>query len=787
MKKIILSVLLMFWGVSIFAQDPWTDRFEAYQKIRSNAKLYVHFDKNVYAENETVWFTAYLIDNRHIDKHHILSVSMIRESDNKVVLEDRFEMKKGLTFGSMFIPDSVPTGNYRFLAITDLQVNGEPEAAFTQYITLKSVAEPPFKTRMNILGVNDNTYKVAVYSTTTDNLFFNKPADVTYTYGNVHKTVKTDNSGRALIEIDYQKDLNDPTLYVKVLYGKDSTYVNMPLKDPKNIVDVKFYPEGGHIVAGLTNHVGWEIKDGNKRPVAMVGYVLKNDIPIDTVRSNVYGIGKFALLAEPGANYTLRFTGNKNFQDISFALPSAIADGIALHIPEAVVKDTLVFDLQANKSQQLGIRLHNYKTSYIYTKIDVQSGKKTWRIPVSRLPKGLVAFTITDTDEKPLAERLFFAHYDNEEKVNLSTGKNKYNTREKVSLKLNPKNINSQAIVSIAVVHDSRIEAGKMTDIENYAYLQNELVALPVQTDGSIYRQKNYMEDILLIKGWRKYSWNELANISGKDTNPIYSNLRYTGTVSRGKKIVSEIVHVGVMDGKNIHMIQTDDKGRFDFNTPELYAETGRKLFMFVNNDKKGTYQLAVQNQLLETGKKLALLPSMETKPPLQPQADNSDLFFKAGEKSIRIDEVLVTRAQAKGALGPNACGDYVCIYNVLNCRVHYGDPRNTSPIAGKTYNSGRKKKVVYAGCSITDKSMFFKAEGIHLAKEYYVEEYDDPQEPAFHSTVYWNHALLLNKNKEVTIDFYTGDIVGKYRIIVQGIGQDEVIYGQQVFEVTDR
>lgn len=783
MKKLLLACFICLSTLYIFAQDPLAENFKLYQKTSSTGLMFVHFDKNVYSNNEMVWFTGYLINSRDMSKHHLMSVSVIRESDNKVVLEDRFVMKNGFSFGSFNLPDSIAAGNYRLLAITDYTINNLPEASFTQPITIKSVLEPPFKASMKIMASNNKENKVMVSATTADNRFLAKPAEVTYTYGNIKKTIQTDASGQAVITLPQLDNLTDGNLYVKLHYDKDSTSINMPIIQPKGSPSIKFYPEGGNLISGLINNIGWEVRDRQTKPIATKAYLYKNDKAIDTINADAYGLGAFKLFVEDDAKYTLKVTGN-NLKDTLFTLPNALKDGIALHVIDAVVTDTIKINIRAKQTQQVGIRVHNFRESYLYTKFEIQPGARTLKIPLTQVPKGLASITITNTEEQPLAERIFFAHYDNSEKVAITSDKTSYDTREKVNLKLKLKNINeTAAVVSIAVVQDNRMEPGKITDIENFTYLNNELASMPINTKGSTFKNKKYLEQLLLIKGWRKYNWQDLNKVKAADTNSKFVNLLYTGTVTKNKKPLTKAVDVGAMSGEQIKLISTNEDGAFDFNTPQLYTVSGKKLFLFLNN-KDASSKFSIANQLLETGKKLANVPSLDEKPPLLTLPDNSELFIKSNEKSIRLKEVTITsKTVPKGGYGPNACGDYVCTFGILNCRNHYGDSNNTQPIQGKTYKTNGTS-IVYAGCNVTDESILFKTEGVHLHKEFYMNTYEDPQEPAYFSTIYWNYATILNKDKETSIDFYTSDIVGKYRIVVQGITQSQVVHSEKFFEV---
>lgn len=782
MKKIISSILCCLSFFVVLAQDPMANQFNLYKKTKPTGNLFVHFDKNVYSSNETIWFSGYLVQASDIRSHRIMSVSLIKESDNKVVLEDRFIMQNGFAFGNFILPDSIVVGNYRLLAITDHTINKLPEVSFTQPITIKSALEPPFKASMKLMQADGKSNKVMISATTADNRFLAKPASVSYSYGSTKKNISTDASGQAIVTLPVLENLEDPNLYVKLGYDKDSTFLNMPITQPKGSPEVKFYPEGGNIVNGLINNIGWEAKDRQKKPVAAKAYLYKNNIAIDTIKTNVYGLGTFKIFAEEGAKYTLKIASN-TLNDTLFTLPKAFNDGITLNITNAVATDTIKISLRAKRAQQLGIRIHNFRESYLYTKFDMQPGTKTLKIPLAQVPKGLASLTITNADGQPLAERIFFAHYDNTEKISISSDKTIYGAREKVNLKLKLKNINENAVVSVAVVQDNRMEFGKITDIESHTYLNNELANIPINVKGSTYKDQKYLEQLLLIKGWRRYQWQDMNKITSADTTQNYMNLLYTGTVTKGKKPLTKAIDVGAMGDEKIRLITTTETGIFDFNTPQLYTASGKKMFMFLNKNNDGSHKFSISNQLLETSQALAKVSSSDEKPPLITLSDNSDLFIKSNEKSIRLKEVTISGNAKSGGSGPNACGDYVCPYGILNCRNHYGDPNNRQPVQGETYKINGQS-LVYQGCNVTDESIFFKAEGIHIHKEFYIDDYKDPLEPAYFSTIYWNYGTVLNKDKETSIDFYTSDIVGKYRVVIQGITQNQVIFNEKFFEV---
>jgi hypothetical protein len=713
-----------------------------------------------------------------------MSVSLISESNNKVILEDRFIMQDGLSFGSLVLPDSIQPGNYRFLAITDYTINQIPEVTFTQPITIKSMLEPPFKASMKMVSNDAKGSKVLVSVTTADGRFLAKPTNISYRYGSVKQALKTDASGQAMLVLPKQDNITDANLYVNLNYERDSTSINMPLPQPKGLPGVKFYPEGGDIVSGLVNNIGWEVRDQQRKPIAVKAYLYKNGKAIDTLNANSYGLGTFKLFAEEGAKYSFKVIG-ASLKDTLFLLPAIKETGIALSIANAVATDTLKVTIKSKLPQQLNLRLHDFRWSYLNTKFDMQTGQRTLKIPLTEIPKGLATLTITDTENRPIAERIFFAHYDNSEKVAISSDKTSYGSREKVSLKLKIRDGEEKGVVSVAVVQDARIDPAKMTDIESYTYLNNELADMPINIKGSTYSDKKYLEQLLLIKGWRRYHWDSLAAAKASDTTKVYSNLLLTGTVTKSKKTLTEAVTIGAMGDNKIRMVTTSENGVFNFNTPDLYTNSGKKMFMFLEKGANPSYRFTVANQLLQTSEKIAVLSNVEEKPPVITLADNSNFFVKSTEKAIRLKEVTITdKSSPKGKFGPNPCGDYVCINKILNCRNHYGHPDNTTPIEGRTYKLNGLTPITYMGCNTTDESIFFKTEGIHIHKDFYVDDYKDPLEPAYFSTIFWKYALVLDKNKEADLEFYTSDITGRYRVVVQGISRNGVVYSQKYFDV---
>lgn len=797
MRIFLLLNLLLFFSLKSYGQK------DIFQKIAFNnlanptTNLFIHFDKNVYSNNETAYFTAYLLKTGKFKHkaHRVLAVALIRDMDSSLVKLDKFLIHDGLAFGNMTLPDSIMTGDYHFLAYTDKLINGKPELIFRQRITLKTNIDLPFKGNIALLEKPSNNakeHKLLISVTSNDNKFLPKPTIVNYQYGKEQRTAKTDASGQLMLSLPKQENIIDPNIYVRLKYLKDSAFLSLNLPPNKIKAMIKFFPVGGNLVNNVTSTIAWEVTDPQKKPMAIKAFLYKNDMVVDTIETSSYGIGKFKLLPTENAVYSLKLA-HETVADSTYFLPKALPTGLVMNITNVLAQDTLQLLLRSTGEQKIFIRVHNFRKCFIDYPFDTE-GHRTRNIKISltEIPKGMHTVTITDSLDRPLAEQIFFAHYDNRTSLKTQTDNSAYLQREKVTVKLSPNELKSNAIVSIAVVQENRISLKNTNDIETYSYIKNELENTPASINGKGYRDKNYLEQILLVKGWRRYTWQQMLDTKYLDTTKRMDSLLMAGIIKKGTKQINKPISLAIFGSNQIKTFDSSPQGNFDLSNPEFISDYGKKMYLFVNDPNKESFNLDIKDSFEKTSKELA-----KTEAPFEDIVplilnNNTDLALKSNEKAIRLKEVTIINKKDnsfnfQGAPGANACGDYVCRYNILNCRNHVADADNTQPIRGRTY--GGVMRAPYAGCTTFDKKdkSYVQFSGISYPKEFYLDDYKDPAEPALFSTIYWNYGMVLNRDKETEFSFYTGDITGVFKIIVQGLTDNDVIYSENKFEVKNK
>lgn len=764
--------------------------------------LFTHFDKTIYTPNENVWFTAYLINAiGHLADYNILSVALVKDDDRAIVAADKFIMSRGIAFGNLVIPDSVVAGNYSFVVYTNHLANGQPSEIFTQPVTIKSVSGASFNATLFVMDTAKTItadFRKVMLMVNAANLAI-PGASINYSMGSLIHPFST---GKAVTDKAGEYEFHVPVklispgknnLRVQIKYGKETKEVSvaLPASPPETLV--RFYPEGGNLIYNVSTMVGWEVKNVLGMPLKVTGIVYKDKRPIDTIETNSFGLGHFTLREQTGSDYTLKLFGRSR-KDTTYKLPLALDNVPVLHIAHAIVNDTLVMRLYNITTGKFYLVGHNYRDTYFSQPVEVGPEGKTVRVLLTNMPKGLAEVTVLDSTGRPCSERLFFAHYDRKAALDIHTDQQEYVTRQKVNLKLTLHSVqdqNSAGLVSIACVQDNRVELRKMNDIESYVYLKHEMDALPLKENymGNSLADKQYLEDLLLIKGWRRYSWTDMLKSNAADTVRRFESPEFIGTITHFFKPLKKPVSLVMMRDSNLRTYATNSIGDFKIPAMDLVLRPDTKVTMIVSGTTSIVeYNINLKDPYLSLNKSIAhQIEPEEFFKGLEQTTESIEV--KGFEHATHLREVQI-KAKNDDSLypGTNACGDYVCLYNVLNCPNHRFPPLIHPPVVGQMYVINGQL-APYRACDPNAHNGYALIRGIYESKEFYPSDYSiaNPSQPDYVSTLYWKHLVRLNAGKDVDLAFYTGDITGRFRIIVQGITNTDVVYGTHTFDVVKK
>src|SRR5476651_909790 len=117
--------LLALWFLSIVCGRAFAQQAAEQSVPLFFEKVYLHTDRDAYAQGEDIWFKAYLVnaqDNTPIDYSHLLYVELISPSA-KIIARNFLRMDKGLGNGDFKLSDTVAAGIYRIRAYTNWMRN----------------------------------------------------------------------------------------------------------------------------------------------------------------------------------------------------------------------------------------------------------------------------------------------------------------------------------------------------------------------------------------------------------------------------------------------------------------------------------------------------------------------------------------------------------------------------------------------------------------------------------------------------------------------------------------
>ena len=136
---ILISILFIFnQNVSLSQQtENWLERNDPIPY----RKLYLHTDRDIYFQGDSVWFKAYYLDgqtHQFISGFYSMYIDFF-DKNGKTIISRVFPITDGVAEGNISIHDSLEPGNYLFRAFTDFQKSIGEETFFHKTLKISKV------------------------------------------------------------------------------------------------------------------------------------------------------------------------------------------------------------------------------------------------------------------------------------------------------------------------------------------------------------------------------------------------------------------------------------------------------------------------------------------------------------------------------------------------------------------------------------------------------------------------------------------------------------------------
>ena len=290
----------------------------------------------------------------------------------------------------------------------------------------------------------------------------------------------------------------------------------------KNITTVRFYPEGGDLIAGLSSMVAFEATDQFGRPADIKGLVKnsRNEV-IDSLVVVHDGMGSFLIKPTPDEKYTA-YWQDEYGQQHTTDLPTCKSTGAVIRITSS--KDNNIhFQVErpVNASDDLKtLTVMGTTNQQVVFRSTIDLKDKTLEDGViysMQVNGSVMQVTVLDAGMTPIAERVVFLHnyqpvFEAQLKKNLvNLGRR---GRNEMSVEV-PDSLGSD--LSIAVT-DGNLPYDTDNNIVSDFLLSNEIRG-HINNPGWYFSNhsdsaKFYLDLVMRTHGWRKFRWEDV--VSGK-------------------------------------------------------------------------------------------------------------------------------------------------------------------------------------------------------------------------------------------------------------------------------
>ena len=504
------------------------DELIIYSQNGGAEKTYLHTDKDFYTNGETIWFKTYLVDGITHKASSKSTVVYVELLDVKdsIVEQRKLYVDAIGASGDIQIGDKITPGDYYLRSYTKFMLNNK------------------------------------------EHMFFEKKIPI------------------LVQKIESDVNLENPL-------GSDlSAHITNDEKHNPSVLRpiIRFFPEGGQMVEGLSGVLGIEVTDAKGNGVALLGDI--KDMTGEAVshfESSDFGLGKTHFMPSPNKQYyaSIMIDGREQ----KFALPEAISKGYVLSVKNR--DDTIL--VQVKSSTNDGVKgtllIGHLRGNLIFKRIGQEVDEDSYAVKLftKELLDGVAQFTLFTPNGEPVCERLVFVdNPKNDLKLSVLSASKSYGLREKVSMDValtDTKGTPLKGNFSMGVVTQNNYQGDNAmaANIKSWLLLDSDLGGT-VQEAGYFFKddskeRKHLLDALMLTHGWRRFVWNDILSEKGSKTFnfPAEKGIMITGRTTafnNQDKPKKTLATLSILGEEIIHSQKSTNKqGEFSFG-PFVYVDS---------------------------------------------------------------------------------------------------------------------------------------------------------------------------------------------------------------------
>ncbi len=472
MKYFLCLVSCVLMAVAAYSQSHVDSICSMLKGVPVQEKVYLHLDNNCYFKGDTIWYKAYVVradNNQFTDMSRLLHVELVSPDGMMVERQQIIISNNGFCCGNFELKDSLYSGFYEIRAYTRWMMNFD-------------VTEHPFWQKDRYM----------FYSLDMARDFFRQ-------YGIVHSRVvpvyeRPDETG------DYRN---------RYFQSRPKETIAKEVKDRLNVT---FYPEGGHLIAGVSCRVAFEATNSSGEQVNVKGYVEGREIS-----TTHQGRGVFDVKVPEAKKLQAEFIYQGKTYHFDLPPASPIGCSLALEVADNKIKANMVDCNLPDDRTYLALVLHGGVCQQCQPINWDGKGMANLTWDAQELPTGVNDLIVIDNQGNPLADRLFFVnnHDITNNYVEVEGLKDEYAPHSLISLDFHT--AADAGTISISV-RDHSSESATFDD----GNIMTELL-LSSELKGFIPHPSYYFESsddshqkaldlLMMVQGWRRYDIKDLLS-----------------------------------------------------------------------------------------------------------------------------------------------------------------------------------------------------------------------------------------------------------------------------------
>jgi hypothetical protein len=346
---------------------------------------------------------------------------------------------------------------------------------------------------------------------------------------------KTDAEGVVTIRfrLPGEMDKGQASLAVKFDDGANTDTLSKPLPIVLKKLNVEFFPEGGDLVAGLTNRVYLQVRTTLGKPADLKGKILEDGKPLDCVVETLtdekepgvnQGMGQFTFKPKARTKYELQIDSPIGIAE-RYALPEVKEDGVVLSIAEGVTTADEPIKVQVHATKERELLIGAYCRGRLLDSVQLKKGQTEAVLKPAAGTGGVCRVTVFEElppvgnqpQLRPVAERLMYRQPRENVSLAIHPNAKAYVPADKATVRIeaaNEKDERAPVIVMVAVVDKSVLtladektyrsmpthfllttEVSKPDDLEYADFLLGKHDKAPVALDL-----------LLGTQGWRRFA-----------------------------------------------------------------------------------------------------------------------------------------------------------------------------------------------------------------------------------------------------------------------------------------